>query len=215
MMRVAPANISHYPHELPNLNPPVLIKQYVTEEFCDRMVAIAKQAAVNPSGVFGQDKSEMISNYFRTSNFCRMPIEVYDEMKRVLERMMAYFVNSDGHYASIKLCEGIQFLQYNEQRNGHFSAHTDNAYFDADGKFIYTSPKRTFTSVLYLNDDYEGGELILNSVLDENDQPIRLKPKKGEVVIFPSDVRFMHEVTPVTKGERYSVVGWYNAVRKT
>ena len=34
--------------------------------------------------------------------------------------------------------------------------------------------------------------------------------KKGSVVVFPSSYTYPHQVTPVTSGERYSVVSWFN-----
>jgi len=35
-----------------------------------------------------------------------------------------------------------------------------------------------------------------------------LKPKKGSVIIFPSNFMFPHYVKKVTKGERYSIITW-------
>jgi len=52
-----------------------------------------------------------------------------------------------------------------------------------------------------LNDDYEGGELIM-----WRDQEIELKG--GSLLIFPSNFMYPHEVKPVTKGSRYSYVSW-------
>tara|TARA_R110002020_G_scaffold51180_1_gene145011 strand:- start:1321 stop:1902 length:582 start_codon:yes stop_codon:yes gene_type:complete len=52
-----------------------------------------------------------------------------------------------------------------------------------------------------LNDDYEGGELIM-----WEDQEIELK--SGSLLIFPSNFLYPHEVKPVTKGSRYSYVSW-------
>ncbi len=58
--------------------------------------------------------------------------------------------------------------------------------------------------VLQLSDpeEYEGGifELFINKHVRE------LPKKKGMVALFPS--YFMHRVTPVTKGERRSLVLW-------
>jgi predicted 2-oxoglutarate/Fe(II)-dependent dioxygenase YbiX len=53
---------------------------------------------------------------------------------------------------------------------------------------------------LFLNDDYEGGEII---VADNE-----YHPTVGSALIFPSNFMFPHEVKPVTKGERWSVISW-------
>ena len=52
-----------------------------------------------------------------------------------------------------------------------------------------------------LNDDYEGGELVL-----WQDQVIPLKA--GSVMVFPSNFMYPHKVNPVSKGARYSYVSW-------
>ena len=52
-----------------------------------------------------------------------------------------------------------------------------------------------------LNDDFEGGELIMF----ENK---KIDTKKGDLLIFPSNFLYPHKVTPVTKGVRYSYVSW-------
>jgi hypothetical protein len=53
-------------------------------------------------------------------------------------------------------------------------------------------------TVFYLNDDYEGGELFFPK------QNLSFKPKKGAVYFFPGDKNFIHGVTKVTDGCRYT-----------
>ena len=50
-----------------------------------------------------------------------------------------------------------------------------------------------------LNDDYEGGEFKFFN----GNHTISLK--KGDALIFPADFFWVHEVSKVTKGERYSI----------
>ena len=52
-----------------------------------------------------------------------------------------------------------------------------------------------------LNDDYEGSELIMF-------EDKKIDTKKGDLLIFPSNFLYPHEITPVTKGVRYSYVSW-------
>ena len=51
-----------------------------------------------------------------------------------------------------------------------------------------------------LNNDYEGGELILCGE--------QIELKAGEVLVFPSNFLYPHEVKPVKSGTRYSFVSW-------
>jgi predicted 2-oxoglutarate/Fe(II)-dependent dioxygenase YbiX len=73
----------------------------------------------------------------------------------------------------------------------------------AMGSHIDSTPdqqeKAAMTAILYLNDDYEGGELFFR------EQKIKLKPKAGTVVIFPSYIPFYHQSFTITKGVKYIV----------
>lgn len=55
-----------------------------------------------------------------------------------------------------------------------------------------------FTIVLYLNDNYEGGEI---SFPNHN---VSIKPKAGSLIMFPATSEFVHKVSPILAGNRYS-----------
>lgn len=59
------------------------------------------------------------------------------------------------------------------------------------------------SSILYLNDDYDGGELYF----EEFD--LSIKPKSNQLVFFPSGCEFRHEVKPVLNGDRYTLASFY------
>jgi predicted 2-oxoglutarate/Fe(II)-dependent dioxygenase YbiX len=59
----------------------------------------------------------------------------------------------------------------------------------------------TLTVLGGLNDDYEGGELMMFG-----DKQIYLP--SGSVIVFPSNFMYPHEVKPVKSGIRYSYVSW-------
>lgn len=66
-----------------------------------------------------------------------------------------------------------------------------------------TDPSIVYASIIYLNDDYSGGELFFDNI------GLTLKPKAGTLVLFPGTERFHHGVTPVGPGPiRYVVVGF-------
>ena len=52
-----------------------------------------------------------------------------------------------------------------------------------------------------LNDDYEGGDFVFNGNHE-------VKLKTGDILIFPSNFLYAHEVKEITKGTRYSYVSW-------
>jgi hypothetical protein len=56
--------------------------------------------------------------------------------------------------------------------------------------------------LIYLNDDYENGDLYFTN------QDYHFKPKRGTLVTFPGSLHYVHGVTPITEGMRYTVSGW-------
>lgn len=62
-----------------------------------------------------------------------------------------------------------------------------------------------FSSILYLTEDYEGGEL------EFPDLDFVYKPKAGDLIFFPSH-GYLHEVRPVTSGNRSTIVGFFSDV---
>jgi predicted 2-oxoglutarate/Fe(II)-dependent dioxygenase YbiX len=56
--------------------------------------------------------------------------------------------------------------------------------------------------VLYLNDDYEGGEIYYPKL------GIAIKPEAGSLVIHPGTVQYAHGVIPVTSGIRYATTAF-------
>jgi hypothetical protein len=71
------------------------------------------------------------------------------------------------------------------------------------------------TCTMYLNDDYDGGELIFKI----RDQYIMYKPKAGDIMVFPSghpdilseDCQYEHAVTKVSGAEKYFIRCFYKA----
>lgn len=93
--------------------------------------------------------------------------------------------------------ERLQFTQYLSEENGTYHAHVDPMNWS-------NSHNRKLSMSLQLSDpsEYEGGEVILHN----SHEPTFVPKERGMAVFFPSHT--LHEVTPVTKGIRYSLVAW-------
>lgn len=66
-----------------------------------------------------------------------------------------------------------------------------------------TDPSIRYATILYLNDEYNDGELFFKHL------DFKIKPKSGSLVIFPGTEAFHHGVTPVGEGPiRYVLVGF-------
>ena len=76
------------------------------------------------------------------------------------------------------------------------SKHVDNIHHSHGQNYGYPQ----LTGLLFLNDNYEGGEILISGKC--------FKTKVGSALIFPSNFIFPHEVLEVTKGVRYSITCW-------
>lgn len=88
--------------------------------------------------------------------------------------------------------EAINFVRY--QPGDHFAVHADHG-------FSYIC---TVSSIVYLNDNYSGGELFFPYM------DIKWKPEAGDMVFFPSTYIYAHASLPVTEGVKYSAVTMFD-----
>tara|TARA_R110000787_G_scaffold6304_2_gene22212 strand:+ start:1091 stop:1711 length:621 start_codon:yes stop_codon:yes gene_type:complete len=109
----------------------------------------------------------------------------------------------------ISFIESCQFTIYNIGQ--YYGWHKDS-YVGADVIAKNHGRNRKLSVSLLLNDpeEYEGGDLEF--IVENENNPVNNKiekinkNKKGTLIIFPSYV--YHQVLPVTKGIRYSLVIW-------
>lgn len=105
---------------------------------------------------------------------------------------------------------------------GHYTWHNDygiancqeyessrrhGVHQDAANNFVVSSSetvrKLSFSLQLTEASEYEGGDLEIVGV---NGEVQKMQKEFGTIIFF--DSRVIHRVTPVTKGERRSIVGW-------
>ena len=65
---------------------------------------------------------------------------------------------------------------------------------------LHYDDKDLLAFIIYLNDDYVGGETIVDK--------IKVIPKTGKIIIF-SNGRLEHCVNRIEEGTRYTLIGWY------
>jgi len=81
---------------------------------------------------------------------------------------------------------GISYYLPGRQMGPHIDWNEDNSDID-------------YTIVVYLNDDYEGGELHF---VEPELEGLTIKPKAGSIVIFPSFMPYRHESLEIKEGRK-------------
>jgi hypothetical protein len=95
---------------------------------------------------------------------------------------------------------GLTVCKYNISNHEYaMSYHTDYS----ESKKDEPGYKFGITCTIYLNDDYDGGEILF---LDkESKQVVEYKPYAGDVVVFPAGQPIYHGVGSVSKNNKYFI----------
>lgn len=99
--------------------------------------------------------------------------------------------NDKFEFAKIQGDSGYILLRY--QEGEFYKEHTDH----------FLQNPRIVSCSLTLNDDFEGGDFGFFN------REMVLKPPKGSALMFPSNFLYPHEVMPVTRRVRYSIITWF------
>lgn len=81
-----------------------------------------------------------------------------------------------------------------------YGAHTDDALMGPAGDKLRTD--LAFTLFLAARDSYQGGALVIESALGEQE----IKLEAGDAILYPAGS--IHNVAPVMEGARLAAVGW-------
>jgi predicted 2-oxoglutarate/Fe(II)-dependent dioxygenase YbiX len=118
--------------------------------------------------------------------------KIWDVIARYIEQDMSYMKSWFGSWSAYSLS---RFNRYDPTTQ--MKLHCDHIHTLFDGK---QRGIPILTVLGSLNNDYEGGELILCGE--------KIDLREGDVVVFPSNFLYPHEVKPVKSGVRYSFVSW-------
>lgn len=160
-------------------------------ETLERIRADMAAAPGAPAGLLGAGPSSARkATRIEVSGAARAP--VVELLGGLLPRIEAHFGRP------LDAFEEPQFLRYGT--GDYFVAHQDG-----NTPLIHDESRlRKVSVVIFLSApaSYDGGALVLHA-----EPPVTLTPPAGTLVAFPSETT--HEVLPITRGERLSVVSWY------
>ena len=100
-----------------------------------------------------------------------------------------------------KIIHGIMFAK-SSQKMG-YGRHIDNPFMSTGRSDL------SFTITLTNKENYEGGELVIETINSEKE----FKLDAGQMIIYPST--FLHSVKEVKNGERVVCVGWIESYIKS
>ena len=121
--------------------------------------------------------------------------EVTSEFVRIFASMLSKF-----YHVRFEWFEAPQMLRYGI--GGLYNRHADSDHWVKEEQRWVRSLDRDYSVLLYLNEDFAGGELYFPRL------DFRLAPKAGLLVAFPSNYLYEHAAEKTTGGMRYALVSW-------
>lgn len=117
-------------------------------------------------------------------------IELKDVWQSIYDQSLQPVKHYSSHFriGELRYWESMNFIKYGPGQ--HFQEHHDHGY----------SYNCVVSLVGYPNDDYEGGEINFRL------QNLTVKPKAGDLFIFPSNFMYPHRAMPVKSGVKHSIV---------
>jgi predicted 2-oxoglutarate/Fe(II)-dependent dioxygenase YbiX len=170
-----------------NLNEFVHKETVFSAEFCDDAIQRLEQLDWKPHRWYGSNKWHDVKDFVTTYD-----LELMSEMRQPIIDFVSRY---EKKYMNVTEFCGVRFNKYSVGEG--IAEHVDHIHslFDGTRKGI---PIISIVGVF--NDNYEGGEFMLNKE--------QIDMKQGDVLIFPSCFLYPHMVKPITSGTRYSWVLW-------
>jgi predicted 2-oxoglutarate/Fe(II)-dependent dioxygenase YbiX len=166
------------------------IENFFAGADCERMAA-AMRDSPSESAMVGVEGA-----VDETQRRTRAVVVLPELHRRAVERFEAIRDTAASHFGvELSAMERPQFLRY--RPGDHFIRHMDR---DRAGL-----NRRQVSLIAFLNADFDGGALRFGGF--DGAIPLRLPPVPGLLLLFRSD--WIHEVEPVTRGERFTIVSWF------
>jgi PKHD-type hydroxylase len=122
-----------------------------------------------------------------------------DHTAWIFDRLNFYIEALNEKYYQFDL-NGYDSFQYTTyDKSGKYGWHMDTMMDKGNNQLT-----RKLSLTLLLNDDFTGGDFMIN--LGNEKKASAIEMKKGRMILFPSFM--IHQVTPIKKGTRKSLVVW-------
>ncbi|HKV35571.1 MAG TPA: 2OG-Fe(II) oxygenase [Pyrinomonadaceae bacterium] len=181
------------------------VKQFLEPGVCRKIVAELSAAQSDAATVYGRTTSGAVEQNIRKTLRIRPSVATVESLVR---RLWALKDSIEEHFAvALSECEDPQFLRYRE--GDFFVAHQDGN----TGMMQLDTERRLVSTVLFLSRESDspqagahcGGSLVFGDY--RTGSRFHMIGEPGMLVAFRAETT--HEITPVTHGERYSIVSWY------
>jgi SM-20-related protein len=181
----------------------LIFRGFFSEELCSSLSSEINEGCIDSAPEVVQNGVLVLDETSRKTDIVKVSAESESLVRtRVLELMPKL---SDHFVEPLTECSTLRFLRYNE---GHFfGLHRDSGTYHEPPKNEW---ERKLSATIFLNEEsedpgqtgFQGGSLVFYL---SGSTGVPLKAETGMLVAFRADI--VHEVKPIIRGKRYSIVG--------
>uniref|UniRef100_A0A8C5HGH1 procollagen-proline 3-dioxygenase n=1 Tax=Gouania willdenowi TaxID=441366 RepID=A0A8C5HGH1_GOUWI len=210
----------------------VVLDGVMTEKECDRILHLATVSASVGDGYGGRRSPHTPHETFEGLTVLRAvklaqqglvnhsDAQLLHELgERVRVLLHSYFRSPSGLFISFThlVCRSAVAGEQEGRLDLSHPVHVDNCLLEPGTNQCWKEPPafihRDLSAVLYLNDNFEGGELFFTN-RDTKTITARVKPSCGRLVGFSSGPVNPHGVTAVNSGRRCALALWFTKEKK-
>uniref|UniRef100_A0A8C7T8Y4 procollagen-proline 3-dioxygenase n=1 Tax=Oncorhynchus mykiss TaxID=8022 RepID=A0A8C7T8Y4_ONCMY len=206
----------------------VLLDGFISNDECRELTRLSNAAALKGDGYQGHPSPHSPSESFQGVTVLKaiklvqegtVPLKsarlFFDMTEKVRGVLESYFRLDSPLYFSYShlVCRSaIDGKKQDGRDNLSHPVHADNCLLVSELNECIKEPpaytNRDYSAILYLNDDFEGGDFIFTE-LDAKTVTAEVRPQCGRVVGFGAGNENPHGVRAVTKGQRCAVALWF------
>ncbi|XP_077201886.1 prolyl 3-hydroxylase 3 [Paroedura picta] len=205
----------------------VVMDRVLTESECKDVLRLAKAAGGSGDGYRGRRSPHTPHERFEgltvlralqlaeegTVNWrdAKLLLQASEKSREIVE---SYFTPAKRLYFSFThlVCRTAAEGEQEGRMDLSHPVHADNCLLDPEGNTCWKEPPayiyRDYSAILYLNDDFQGGNLFFTE-MDAVTVTAQVRPKCGRLVAFSSGGENPHGVWAVTRGRRCAIALWY------
>ena len=186
----------------------LVVREFLDAPTCREIVGEMNASEGAAAAVYGRGDSGSVDQRVRQTLRIRPSAATVES---VIDRLLQFKPATEKHFdVGLSECEDPQFLRYRE--GDFFVAHQDGN----TGLLRLDTELRRVSTVIFLSRETElpepgghcGGSLLFTDLRRGPTEPkFHFVGEPGTLLAFRAETT--HEVTPVTHGERYSIVSWF------
>mgnify|MGYP003137882508 FL=1 len=185
-----------------NVDDFIFTSHVIPNELCKSLIKECEEAAWTKHkwSTYGQKESEYSAEQKELDTVYSTTKQFHTLGPLIMKTVMAYQekVSWPEDHCRPSWIQRLTQVRFNKYKKGtQMRTHYDHIQSMFDGK-LKGIPILSIVGLL--NDNYEGGEFMMRGK--------EVKLVRGDILIFPSNFMYPHEVKEITEGVRHSFVSW-------